>query len=139
MESTGKESVAVIRKELQDSMQQNCAIFRDEAGLKKQAEIIQKLLERYKNIGIKDKSKRFNTDLIEAVELGNLLEFSKVIVAGGLERKECRGAHYRTDYPKRDDVNWLKHTLASRNADGSVRLDYKPVVITKFQPQERKY
>jgi succinate dehydrogenase / fumarate reductase flavoprotein subunit len=139
MESTGKENVADIRKELQGSMQQNCAIFREEAGLKKQFDIIQKLQERYQNIGIQDKSKRFNTDLIEAIELGNLLEFSKVIVTGAIERQECRGAHYRTDYPKRDDVKWLKHTLAYRNEDGSVRLDYKPVVITKFQPQERKY
>ena len=81
---------------------------------------------------------------MEAIELGHMLDFSEVIVLGALEREECRGAHYRKDFEKdgkgiRDDKNWLKHTLAFRDADGKIRLDFKPVVITKFQPMERKY
>jgi succinate dehydrogenase / fumarate reductase flavoprotein subunit len=103
-----------------------------------QLENIAKLRERYRNLKIDDRGKRFNTDLISALELGHLLEFAEVIVTGALARQECRGSHYRVDYPKRDDENWLKHTLAYRTEDGP-RLEYKPVSITKFQPEERKY
>jgi succinate dehydrogenase / fumarate reductase flavoprotein subunit len=84
------------------------------------------------------KGQRFNTELLDAIELGNMLDFVEVIVVGGLARAESRGAHSRTDYPKRDDANWLKHTLAWKTEAG-VRLDYKPVVITRFKPEERKF
>jgi succinate dehydrogenase / fumarate reductase flavoprotein subunit len=134
----GSESVASIKADLQTSMTDNCAIFREEEKLKSQLENIAKLRERFRDLKIDDKSKRFNTDLISALELGHLLEFSEVIVTGALARQECRGSHYRVDYPKRDDENWLKHTLAYRTDDGP-RLEYKPVSITKFQPEERKY
>ncbi len=136
--SEGSQSVAAIKEDLQVSMTDNCAIFRNEEKLKSQLDNIAKLRERYRGLKIDDKGKRFNTDLISALELGHLLEFAEIIVAGALARQECRGSHYRVDYPKRDDENWLKHTLAYRTDDGP-RLEYKPVSITKFQPEERKY
>jgi len=138
LENEGKESVAKIREELQASMTDNCGIFRDEKKLQKELEIVKSLQERYKHIHIDDKGKRCNTDLMEALELGRILDFVEVIVAGALNRTESRGSHYRTDYPKRDDENWLKHTLAYRTDKGP-RFDYKKVVITRYQPTERKY
>ena len=92
-----------------------------------------------KNVRIDDKGLLFNLDMQEALEVHNLLTFSKIIIAGALNRKESRGAHFRTDFPKRDDKNWTKHTLAWRTPDGETKFDYKPVVITKYQPTERKY
>ena len=138
LKNEGKESVAQIREELQVSMTENCGIFRDEKKLKKELEIIKGLQERYTHIHIDDKGKRCNTDLMEALELGHLLDFAEVIVAGALNRSESRGSHYRVDYPKRDDENWLKHTLAYKTDKGP-RFDYKKVVITRYQPIERKY
>lgn len=134
----GNENVASIRLKLQESMMENCGIFRNEEQLKRQLLIIKELRERYKKVSVQDKGKRFNTDLLVAIELGNLLEFSEVIVVGAITRQESRGAHFRTDYPKRDDENWLKHTLAYPTPEGP-RLDYKPVTITTLQPMERKY
>jgi len=134
----GKESPAAIRDELQETMMVNCGIFRKEELLHKQLEIIKSLQERFKWIEISYKGQRFNTELLDAVELGNMLDFVETIVVGGLARTESRGSHSRTDFPKRDDVNWLKHTLAWKTEAG-VRLDYKPVVITRFQPEERKF
>ncbi|RJP79289.1 MAG: succinate dehydrogenase flavoprotein subunit [Candidatus Zixiibacteriota bacterium] len=136
--SSGTENVADIRGELQNTMQKNVAIFREEKALTAQLDIIQNLQRRFKNIHINDRNQRFNTEVMEAYELGNLLNFVETIVVGALEREECRGAHWRTDHPGRNDVEWLKHTLAYRE-DGKIRLDYKPVVITRFQPKERKY
>ncbi len=138
-DANGTENVADIRTELQDTMMVNCAIFRKEEELVKQLEIVRGLQERFKKIGVQDKSTKFNTEVMEAMELGHLLAFSEVIVYGAIERKESRGAHARTDYPDRDDVNWLKHTLAWKDPDGKIRLDFKPVIITRFQPKERKY
>ena len=101
------------------------------------------LRERYQNVSIQDKGKRFNTDLLEAIELGNLLDLAEVMAVSALARKESRGGHYREDYPNRDDVNFMRHTMAYREVgdDGteSIRLDYKPVVQTRYQPMERKY
>ena len=101
------------------------------------------LRARYKNCSVQDKGKRFNTDLLEAIELGNLLDLAEVMAVSALARKESRGGHYREDYPNRDDVNFMRHTMAYREVgdDGteSIRLDYKPVVQTRYQPMERKY
>jgi succinate dehydrogenase / fumarate reductase flavoprotein subunit len=85
-----------------------------------------------------DKGKQFNTEIMEIIELGHLLEFSEVIAIGALARPECRGAHWRTDHPKRDDANWLKHTFAFKT-DKGIQLRYKPVTILNYQPMERKY
>ncbi|WP_432134870.1 MULTISPECIES: succinate dehydrogenase flavoprotein subunit [unclassified Streptomyces] len=142
-ESTGTERVATLRKELQETMDANVMVFRTEQTIKTAVEKIAELRERYKNVAIQDKGKRFNTDLLEAVELGNLLDLAEVMAVSALARKESRGGHYREDYPNRDDVNFMRHTMAYREVgdDGteSVRLDYKPVVQTRYQPMERKY
>ncbi|MFI1567018.1 succinate dehydrogenase flavoprotein subunit [Streptomyces sp. NPDC020490] len=142
-ESTGTERVSVIRRELQETMDANVMVFRTEQTIKTAVEKIAELRERYKNVAIQDKGKRFNTDLLEAIELGNLLDLAEVMAVSALARKESRGGHYREDYPNRDDVNFMRHTMAYREvgADGSetVRLDYKPVVQTRYQPMERKY
>ncbi|MFE2275998.1 succinate dehydrogenase flavoprotein subunit [Streptomyces sp. NPDC059454] len=141
--STGNERVATIRRELQETMDANVMVFRTEQTIKTAVEKIAELRERYKNVAIQDKGKRFNTDLLEAVELGNLLDLAEVMAVSALARKESRGGHYREDYPNRDDVNFMRHTMAYREvgADGTetVRLDYKPVVQTRYQPMERKY
>ncbi|MFG2603695.1 succinate dehydrogenase flavoprotein subunit [Streptomyces sp. NPDC048514] len=141
--STGNERVATLRRELQETMDANVMVFRTEQTIKTAVEKIAELRERYKNVSIQDKGKRFNTDLLEAIELGNLLDLAEVMAVSALARKESRGGHYREDYPNRDDVNFMRHTMAYREvgADGSetVRLDYKPVVQTRYQPMERKY
>ncbi|MDH6225398.1 MULTISPECIES: succinate dehydrogenase flavoprotein subunit [Streptomyces] len=141
--ATGNERVADIRRELQDTMDANVMVFRTEQTIKAAVEKIGELRERYKNVSIQDKGKRFNTDLLEAIELGNLLELAEVMAVSALARKESRGGHYREDYPNRDDVNFMRHTMAYREVaeDGStsIRLDYKPVVQTRYQPMERKY
>ncbi|MEJ2744116.1 MAG: succinate dehydrogenase flavoprotein subunit [bacterium] len=138
MERDGRESLARIRDELQVSMQKNCGIFRDEAQLREQLGIIGRLRERFDRAPLRDKGKRFNTDLVDLLELRSLLDFTELIVAGALARKESRGAHSRKDFPKRDDEGWLKHTFARKGPDGPV-FDYKPVKISRYKPQERKY
>ncbi|MGV9228080.1 succinate dehydrogenase flavoprotein subunit [Streptomyces nigra] len=141
--STGTERVASIRRELQETMDANVMVFRTEQTIKTAVEKIAELRERYRNVSIQDKGKRFNTDLLEAIELGNLLDLAEVMAVSALARKESRGGHYREDYPNRDDVNFMRHTMAYREVgdDGteSIRLDYKPVVQTRYQPMERKY
>ncbi|MFF5144603.1 succinate dehydrogenase flavoprotein subunit [Streptomyces sp. NPDC013157] len=141
--STGNERVATLRRELQETMDANVMVFRTEQTIKTAVEKIAELRERYKNVSIQDKGKRFNTDLLEAIELGNLLDLAEVMAVSALARKESRGGHYREDYPNRDDVNFMRHTMAYREVgdDGaeSIRLDYKPVVQTRYQPMERKY
>ncbi|MFC0601183.1 succinate dehydrogenase flavoprotein subunit [Streptomyces palmae] len=142
-ESTGNERVAELRRELQETMDANVMVFRTEQTIKTAVEKIAELRARYKNVAIQDKGKRFNTDLLEAIELGNLLDLAEVMAVSALARKESRGGHYREDFPNRDDVNFMRHTMAYRevDADGSesIRLDYKPVVQTRYQPMERKY
>jgi succinate dehydrogenase / fumarate reductase flavoprotein subunit len=138
MTKTGKEKAGVLRKELQEIMMSKVGVFRDEKGLKEALEKVNQLEERFEHVQIDDKAWKFNTDLTEVMELDNLLQFAEIIVSGALNRQESRGAQYRKDFPKRDDANWLKHTIAVKK-DGKVVFDYKPVVITKFQPKERKY
>ena len=145
-DSDGTERIAAIRKELQDEMDKNAQVFRTDASLAKVTEIIHGLRERYKNIGIQDRGRRFNTDLLEAIELGFLLDLAEVVVYSARNRKESRGGHMRDDYPKRDDANYMQHTMAyltgdphSADASDHIKLDWKPVVITRYQPMERKY
>ncbi len=137
--NNGKESTAQLRKELQDSMFENAGVFRTEESLIKQKEKLKELKERFKNIRIEDKSKTFNTDLQEAIELGHMLDYAAFIVEGAIARRESRGAHYREDFTKRDDENFLKHTLAYMDEEGNITLEYMDVVLGKFEPQERKY
>ncbi|CAL9538786.1 succinate dehydrogenase flavoprotein subunit [Streptomyces albus] len=142
-DATGNERVVEIRKALQECMDKNVMVFRTEQTLKEAVEEIGALRKRYRDISVQDKGKRFNTDLLEAIELGNLLDLAEVTAVSALARKESRGGHYREDYPNRDDVNFMRHTMAYREVgdDGteSIRLDYKPVVQTRYQPMERKY
>ena len=141
--STGGERVAPLRKELQETMDMNAQVYRTEVTLKQALIDVQVLRERYANVSIQDKGTRFNTDLLEAIELGFLLDLAEVLVVSALERKESRGGHAREDYPARDDVNFMRHTMASRKTDAQgteyVHLDYKPVSVTNYQPMERKY
>ncbi|MET9863645.1 succinate dehydrogenase flavoprotein subunit [Streptomyces smyrnaeus] len=142
-DATGSERVVEIRKALQECMDKNVMVFRTEQTLKEAVEEIGALRKRFRDISVQDKGKRFNTDLLEALELGNLLDLAEVTAVSALARKESRGGHYREDFPNRDDVNFMRHTMAYREVgdDGteSIRLDYKPVVQTRYQPMERKY
>ena len=137
--STGKEKVAALRAELQQSMMDNASVFRTGELLQKQVEILKELMDRYKRISIDDKGDAYNTELVEALELGYLLEVSEALVHSALNRTESRGAHAREDYPERDDENWLKHTLAYKVEDGKVAFRYKPVVLGRFEPKARTY
>ncbi|MGO4691527.1 succinate dehydrogenase flavoprotein subunit [Glaciibacter sp. 2TAF33] len=144
--STGTERISVLRKELQEMMDTKAQVFRTDESLAEVTQTIHQLRERYKNIGVQDKGRRFNTDLLEAVELGFLLDLAEVVVFSARNRKESRGGHMRDDYPDRDDANYMKHTMAyltgdphSADAGDHISLDWKPVVITRYQPMERKY
>ena len=138
----GTERIAVLRKTLQEEMDANAQVFRTEETLTSVLGTIHDLRQRYKNVHVDDKGKRFNTDLLEAIELGFLLEMAEVTVVGALNRKESRGGHAREDFPTRDDENFMKHTMAYKLGPGliaDIELDYKPVVQTRYEPMERKY
>ncbi|MCG8921016.1 succinate dehydrogenase flavoprotein subunit [Lentzea sp. DG1S-22] len=138
----GQERVADIRTELQATMDANASVYRTEDTLKQALHDVQALKERYAHISVQDKGKRFNTDLLEAVELGFLLELAEVLVVGALARKESRGGHAREDYPNRDDTNFMRHSMFYKQGEGlsaDIRLDYKPVTFTRYKPMERKY
>ncbi|MGA9675679.1 MAG: succinate dehydrogenase flavoprotein subunit [Mycobacterium sp.] len=138
----GNERVADIRGVLQQSMDNNAAVFRTEETLKQALTDIHALKERYSRIKLHDKGKRYNSDLLEAIELGFLLELAEVTVVGALNRKESRGGHAREDYPNRDDVNYMRHTMAYKQGTdllSDIALDFKPVVQTRYEPKERKY
>lgn len=138
LENEGTERVAQIRAELQEAMMHDAGVFRTGDGLKRLQQKLGELRTRYTQIRIDDKSQTFNTELVEAIELGFLLDCAEAIAASALAREESRGAHYREDFPTRDDANWLKHTLIARTS-GGLQLSYKPVVITRFEPKERVY
>jgi succinate dehydrogenase / fumarate reductase flavoprotein subunit len=140
LDNPGTESVDTIANELKQTMTDNCGIYREEAKMKAALADIKALQSRFQKARVMDKSRRFNTDLLTAVETYHLLNFSEVLVVGALARPESRGAHSRTDFTKRDDVDWLKHTMAHKGEDGPV-LSYKSVNIDfdRYPPQERKY
>ncbi len=141
--STGGKSAARIRSALQNEMDEKVFVERDEEGLQRALDTLDGLQDTYKRVQLQDKGKKFNTELVETIELGFLLECSEATIHGALARQESRGAHYRTDYPKRDDANWLKHTLAYKGSKAhDVRLDFKDVQMVDdpvFVPKERKY
>ncbi|MCS7246228.1 MAG: succinate dehydrogenase flavoprotein subunit [Thermomicrobium sp.] len=138
LENDGNERVATIRAELQEAMMTDAGVFRTGDGLKRLQHKLGELRTRYSQVRIDDKSRTFNMELVEALELGFLLDCAEAIAASALAREESRGAHYREDFPARDDANWLKHTLVTRTS-GGLQLSYKPVVITRFEPKERVY
>jgi succinate dehydrogenase / fumarate reductase flavoprotein subunit len=137
-ERTGRR-VSEIKQELGETMDRYAAVFRDEDGLRQALEIVQRLKEEAKTVAIDDKGTIFNQDLFGAVELGFMLDNAECIVMGALERKESRGAQYRTDYPERNDDEWLKHIDLQVDGDGPPKVSYSEVTMTQWEPQERKY
>ena len=138
--SKGKTRPDLLRKEMQRVMMDDVGIFREDKNIRKAVDIIHELQHKFAtDLTIDDHGMRFNTDLLETFELGCLLDIAEVSAVSALHRTESRGAHSREDFPKRDDVNWLKHTFARRSAAGQIDLSYKPVVIKQFQPKERVY
>lgn len=135
---SGKENAFNIAREMKKVMFDHVGIFRTEAGMKQALEKVRELQERYKHVSVSDSGKIFNTELMSTWELGNLLDLAEAITVSALNRTESRGGHARDDYPKRDDVNWLKHTLIWKQ-NGQLQIGYKPVTITRYQPKERTY
>jgi succinate dehydrogenase / fumarate reductase flavoprotein subunit len=131
--------VAKIRREMGLSMSANVGLFRKPERIEQQLATLKELRARYEKVGVEDKGKLFNTDVLFHIELGFMLDCADMIAKSALERKESRGAHTRLDYPERDDKNWLKHIVLTRQPDGSETMTYSPVTITQWQPQERKY
>ncbi|MDQ2714636.1 MAG: succinate dehydrogenase flavoprotein subunit [Chloroflexota bacterium] len=141
--STGGESAARIRNEMQNEMDDRVQVERDDQGLHHALDTLDALQDAYRKVELQDKGKLFNTEMVEALELGFLLDCAEATIHGALARTESRGAHYRLDYPDRDDANWLKHTLAYKGSKvHDVRLEYKDVILIDdpiFKPKERKY
>ncbi len=132
------EKISKVRVEMQRSMEEHVGIYRDENGLIEACRVVRGLKERMENIRVEDKDRVFNTDLVSALELGFMLDAAEAIAYSALSRKESRGAHSRVDYPKRDDINFLKHTMAYKGSIGP-RIDYLPVTITRWKPEARVY
>jgi len=134
----GKEKIATVRQEMQKTMEEGAGIYRDEEKMQKTCKTLRTLRERFKNIIIEDRGSTFNTEIMNALELDFMLDVAEAVANSALKRRESRGSHTRTDFPKRDDEHFLKHTLAYRTPDGP-KIDYLPVTITRWQPEERKY
>ncbi|MCK5295169.1 MAG: succinate dehydrogenase flavoprotein subunit [Arcobacteraceae bacterium] len=137
--SNGDERVPALRNELQDGMTENAGVFRTEKSLLVQRENLKDLKRRFENIRIDDKSKIYNTDLQEAIELGHMIDFSAFIVEGAILRKESRGAHYREEFQVRDDENFLKHTMTYMDKDGELTTEYMDVILGNHELAERTY
>ena len=135
---SGKENAFDIGRDMKKVMFDDVGVFRTESGMKNALNVLGELRKRYKEVKVGDTGKIFNTELLNAWELGNLLELAEVVAASALNRQESRGGHAREDYPDRDDANWLKHSLIWKK-DGKFEIGYKPVVITKYQPKVRVY
>jgi succinate dehydrogenase / fumarate reductase flavoprotein subunit len=136
--SQGQERLSDIAREMKRVMFDHVGIFRTGAGMQQALEKVRELKERFKNVRVEDHGKVFNTNLLNTWEFGNLLDLAEIVSVCAINRTESRGAHARDDYPKRDDVNWLKHTLTWVK-EGEIKISYKPVVLTKYQPKERVY
>jgi fumarate reductase flavoprotein subunit len=136
---TGRERIATLREDMQRTMEQSAGIYRTGAALQKSVDELRRVQDRCANIAIEDHSRTFNTERVAALELAFMLDIAETMVAAALRREESRGAHQRTDFPKRDDGQFLAHSLVYRNADGSPRVDYLPVTITRWPPGERVY
>jgi len=136
--ANGKEKIAVIRKELQDTMDKNAQVYRTEESLNEALDKIKELRKRYEKIHVQDRGVRFNTDLLEAIELGFLLDLAEVLAFTARERRESRGGHFREDYEERNDDKFMVHSMAYKDGD-QVKVGWKPVTITNYPPMERKY
>ena len=135
----GRERIAALRDEMQKTMEQSAGIYRTRDSLVKAVEALRQLQHRVREVVIEDQSRTFNTERIAALELQWMLDVAEAMVNSALHREESRGAHQRTDFPKRDDATFLKHSMAWRQSDGSCRVDYAPVTITRLPPGERVY
>jgi succinate dehydrogenase / fumarate reductase, flavoprotein subunit len=136
----GGRRVSELHSELGAVMDKHVAVFRDEDGLREALEVVKRLQEEAQDVAVDDKGAIFNQDVLQAIELGFMLDNAETIVMGALERKESRGAQYRTDYPERNDDEWLRHITVTNGADGAVpEIDYSEVTLTQWQPEERKY
>src|SRR4051794_36689428 len=138
-ERNGGRRISEIKDERGPVMNRHCAVFRDEAGLREAHEVVRRLKEEERTAYIDDRGTVFNQDVLGAIELGYMLDCAEAIVVAAIERKESRGAQFRTDYPERNDDVWLKHIDLNRNGDDTPEISYSPVTITKWQPEERKY
>ncbi len=136
---TNGDRVAKIRRDMGESMSANVGIFRSPDKLDQQVENLKEIHARYEQVGVDDKGCVFNTDLLFHIELGCMIDCAEMITRSAIERKESRGAHTRLDYPERNDADWLKHIVLTRQPDGSEKMSYLPVTITQWQPEERKY
>ena len=132
------ERASALRSDLQKTMTEHCSVFRTEQGLKEAQSHVETLKDRYDRVVVDDRGDAFNSDVLEAIELEYLLGLAEAMLAAALEREESRGAHYREDFPERDDTQWLKHSLIQRT-DSGVQITFKPVSITRFQPKPRTY
>ena len=139
LQSEGKEKGGPIRAEMEEVMMDKVSVFRQKDGLTEALDKVRELKKRYRQVAIQDKGSCFNRDLLDAIELGYMLDLAEVITLAALTREESRGAHSREDFPKRDDEKWLVHTMVSHSEDDGPQIFFKPVTITKFQPEERKY
>jgi succinate dehydrogenase / fumarate reductase flavoprotein subunit len=135
----GGERQITIRREMQSLMTENVGLFREESRLAAAAATIAELRERYARVTLDSTSDAFNCDLVDALELGGMLELAEATAVGALARTESRGSHWRSDHEARDDENWMKHTLATRVPGGPPRIEYEDVIVTTYEPMERKY
>ncbi|MHC4777567.1 MAG: FAD-binding protein, partial [Planctomycetota bacterium] len=133
------ERQAVIRGEMKATLTENVGIFREEGAIERAKGRIAELKERYARVRLDNRDASFNYDLVDALELDGMLHLAEATAHGAYLRRECRGSHWRTDHPGRDDANWLKHTVARFDPEGPPRISFEDVIITKHQPQERKY
>ena len=138
MNKTSGERAASVRDELASVMTMHVGVFRDKNRLEIALAKIMELKGRYKNIYLEDKGEIFNTELTAVLELGHLLAVAECIVTAAVHREESRGAHYRLDFPARDDKNWMRHTILFKDGDG-IKLGCKDVAVTQYMPMERKY
>jgi fumarate reductase flavoprotein subunit len=137
--TSGRERIVTLRDEMQKIMEDSAGIYRAGDSLARAADKIREIQNRFRSVALDDHSRTFNTELTSAVELGFMLDVAETIVHSALRREESRGAHQRTDFPARDDQRYLTHSLAYRNPDGSCRIEYAPVTITRWPPAERVY
>jgi fumarate reductase flavoprotein subunit len=137
--SDGRVSIADVRTAMQDVMEESAGIFRTEASLTKGAATLRDLQERSASVAVDDHSRAFNTQLVAALELSNMLDVADTIIASALERRESRGAHQRLDFPARDDERFLAHSLVHRGSAGAPQVEYLPVTLTRWPPGERVY
>ena len=138
LDSRGNYRVPAIREAMQRVMAEKCSVFRDQNGLTEALATIRELKQKHANLNLANKSRRFNYELQDALELGNMLKTAETMAFSALSREESRGSHFRNDHPERNDEEWLKHTLV-HSSDGRLTLSYKPVVVTKFPPEKRRY